>query len=72
MLGEGLVIMIIGMGAVFLFLGVLVIIMYGFKFIIRFLPIENKSLSPEITGGRDATLEEIAAAVAAIRKFKKK
>lgn len=72
MLAEGFVIMIIGMGAVFLFLAVLVIIMYGFKFIIRFLPIENKSSSPEITRSRDATLEEIAVVVAAIKKIKKK
>jgi Na+-transporting methylmalonyl-CoA/oxaloacetate decarboxylase gamma subunit len=72
MLGEGLIIMLIGMGAVFLFLAALVIIMYGFRFFIRFLPIENRSPSLETARGRDATPEEIAAAVAAIKKFKNK
>lgn len=70
MLVDGFIIMIIGMATVFLFLAILVAIMYGSKFFIKYLPIENESSSLEITKSQDATLEEIAVAVAAIKKFK--
>jgi sodium pump decarboxylase gamma subunit len=72
MLVDGFIIMIIGMVTVFLFLAILVAIMYGSKFFIKYLPIENESSSPEITKRQDATLEEIAVAAAAIKRFKSK
>ena len=72
MLTEGFIIMVIGMAVVFLFLGILVAIMYASRYFIKYLPIENQSASAEIIASREPTPEEIAVAVAAIKKFKLK
>lgn len=72
MLTEGFIIMMIGIGTVFLFLAILVAIMYASKYFIKYLPIENQSSSTEIGGSREATPEEVAVAMAAIKKFKLK
>lgn len=60
--------MVIGILMVFLFLGALVAIMYSSKFFIKFLPIENKNLSLSEARDQDSKFEEIAVAVAAIKK----
>jgi len=72
MLMEGFIVMIVGMSIVFVFLSIIVAIMYSIKFFINFLPARNKDLSSTITGSQNFTPEEIAVAVAAIRKSMKK
>ncbi len=72
MLTEGFIIMVIGMAVVFVFLGILVAIMYASRYFIKYMPIENQSSSMEIAKSQEASPEEVAVAVAAIKKFKLK
>jgi sodium pump decarboxylase gamma subunit len=72
MLTEGFIIMIIGMAIVFLFLAIVIAIMYCFKFFIKFLPVDNENTSSANTENQDLAIEEIAVAVAAIKKYMKK
>jgi sodium pump decarboxylase gamma subunit len=72
MLTEGFIIMILGMAIVFIFLSIIIAIMYGIKFFINFLPAGNEDLSSSIAGNQEFSPEEIAVAVAAIRKSMKK
>ncbi len=72
MLTEGLITIIIGMSMVFLFLAILVGIIYCLKFFIKFFPMGSKSSSLKKSENLDSVLEEIAVAVAAIKKSMKK
>ncbi len=72
MLMEGLIIMIVGMAIVFLFLSIIIAIMYGVRFFINFILSRKKDLSSTIAGSQNFTPEEMAVAVAAIRKSMKK
>ncbi len=69
MLIQGLIVMLIGMATVFLFLGIMVILMNSTAFFMKFFPEEKHSVSPKTE--QKPGLEEIAIAVAAIKKSMK-
>lgn len=69
---DGLIFMVIGMTAVFLFLTIMVFLMNGMKFFMKFLPAETEDLSGTGKKNQDLRLEEIAIAVAIAKKSMEK
>jgi sodium pump decarboxylase gamma subunit len=72
MLMDGFIFMVIGMTVVFVFLIIMVLLMRGVAFFMKFLPAEAPSLPAAKKEIRNAGLEEIAIAVAIAKKSMKK
>ncbi len=72
MLMDGFIFMVIGMSMVFVFLLIMVLLMRGMTFFMKFLPAEAQSLPASKKEMRNVGLEEIAIAVAIAKKTMKK